>query len=89
MRVKVRTPLLYNYNNGRQTTEVSGSSVGECLDDLTRKFPEMKDLLFDKKGNLHDHLYIYVNKEDYYPEEMAKPVKNGDEIDIILIIGGG
>lgn len=32
---------------------------------------------------------IYVNGESAYPEELAKPVKDGDELTIDLIIEGG
>jgi molybdopterin converting factor small subunit len=32
---------------------------------------------------------IYVNMESSYPEELAKPVKDGDELYIVIIISGG
>jgi molybdopterin converting factor small subunit len=45
-------------------------------------------MLFDKSGNLLNYVDIYVNGESSYPEELAKPVKDGDEIHITLIIAG-
>ncbi len=89
MSIKIRTPLLYKYRGDDQAADVNGSTVGECLDDLIRIFPELKEMLRDERGNLHDHLHIYVNQKDYHPEGMATPVKNGDKIDIIVIIQGG
>jgi hypothetical protein len=32
---------------------------------------------------------IYVNLESAYPDELARPVKNGDAISITLTIAGG
>lgn len=73
-----------------KTAKVEGSTVGECLDDLIRRFPCLKPLLFnDKTGKLHSYLEIFVNKQSAYPDELVKLVKNGDELRIINIIMGG
>jgi hypothetical protein len=49
----------------------------------------MKTRLFDKKGKFLNYVDIYVNLESSYPEELTKPVKDGDELSITIIIGGG
>ena len=88
MSIKVISPLLYNYTN-QQVAEVNGKTVGECLDNLTKRFPDLKRLFFDENGNLHDYLWIYVNKQSASSNELDKPVKDGDEIHIIVLIEGG
>ena len=72
-----------------EVVEVNGSTVGECLNHLVKQFPRMEKMLFDKNGELFGYVGIYVNAEDAYPEELAKPVKDGDELYILYIIGGG
>jgi len=72
-----------------EVVEVSGSTVGECLNQLVKQFPEIKKMLFAKNDKLYSFVSIYVNGEDSYPEELAKPVKDGDELQILHIIGGG
>ena len=69
--------------------EVSGSTVGECLNHLVKQFPGMKKQLFTKTGNLFENIMISVNGESAYPEELAKPVKDGDELNIVFQIAGG
>ncbi|MBE9522435.1 MAG: ThiS family protein, partial [Proteobacteria bacterium] len=32
---------------------------------------------------------IYVNLESSYPEELAKPVMDGDKLSVTLMIAGG
>ena len=49
----------------------------------------MKKALFDKKGKLKNIINIYLNQESTYPEELAKAVKDGDEIHITVILAGG
>ena len=88
MSIKVISPLLYQYNN-KQVAEVNGRTIGECLDNLTKRFPDLKKLLFDENGNLYDYLCIYVNKLSASSNELAKPVKDEDEIHIIVLIEGG
>jgi len=90
MSVKINiSSLLQHITNGIKTTEVKGHTVGECLEDLIKQFPRMEQVLFSKKGELHSYVDIYVNKESAYPDELAKPVKDGDELTIALLIGGG
>jgi len=82
-------PSLYHFTNGQAIVEVSGNTVGQCLDDLVRQFPEIKKGLFGKDGKLLNYVDIYVNLESSYPEELAKPVDDGDELYITLMMAGG
>ncbi len=90
MGVKVNISSILAQSTGNQTVvTVEGSTVAECLDDLIKRFPDLRKSLFDKDGKLHSFLDIYVNKQSAYPETLAKPVKEGDEIHIMFLIGGG
>ena len=60
-----------------------------CIDDLAEQFPDVKQGLFRKDGKLLNYIDIFVNLESSYPEELAKPVEDGDDLHITLIIGGG
>ena len=79
----------YHFTNNQGIAEVNGSTVGQCLDHLVKQFPDIDKGLFDKHGKLLNYVDIYVNGESAYPEELAKPVKAGDELSIIFIIAGG
>jgi len=77
------------FTDGLDSVEVNGNSVGNCLDDLIRQFPDMGNALFDKKGKLLNAIEIYINLESAYPDELVKPVKDGDDIHITLMLAGG
>ena len=90
MSVRVAIPAyLQPFTNDLEVVEVSGSTVGECLNHLVTRFSGMEEKLFAQNGKLHGYVGIYLNGEDCYPEDLAKPVKDGDELDILYIIGGG
>ena len=80
---------LQQHTAKQEVVEVGGSTVGQCLADLVQQFPDLKPELFGKDGKLLDYIEIYVNMESAYPEELAKPVSDGDELSIIQMIFGG
>jgi len=90
MTIEVKfSPILAKYTNNQKIAEVSGSTVGECLDHLLKQFPDLKAALFAGDGRLHRYLDVYINGESAYPEELVKPVKDGDELHIVMVIAGG
>ena len=98
MSIKIKIPLSYVQSFTDDTdfaqltlevVEVSGSTVGECINHLVKQFPDMKKQLFTKTGSLFENIIISVNGKSAYPEQLAKPVKDGDELSVVFIIGGG
>ncbi len=77
------------YANNQTIMTVNGSTVGECLEDLFRQFPDLKKIFLDKEGKLLRAYDIYINGASAYPKEMTKPVKDGDKLHIIPVIYGG
>jgi molybdopterin converting factor small subunit len=77
------------YTDGLDVVEVDGKTVGECLIHLIKRFPAIEKGLFTDKGKLRNNVEIYLNMESAYPDELAKPVKNGDRIHLTLILTGG
>ena len=90
MSIKVDIPsYLQPFTDDREAVEVNGSTVSECLNHLVRQFPDVEKVLLAENGELLDDIGIYVNGEDAYPDELAKPVKDGDELYVLYIIAGG
>ncbi len=90
MPVKVHIHATHRqYTNGLEVVPVEGDTVGECLNHLTRQFPEMGKALFAKKDKLHNIVEVYVNHATAYPNELVKPVKDGDEIHLVVMLAGG
>ena len=90
MAVTVKIPQsLEKLTNKEREVKVEGSTVGECLKDLVRQFPGAEKEIFDKEGDVIYYLDIYVNDESAYPDTLAKPVEDGDDISIVLMLSGG
>ncbi len=90
MSIKVRLhPILQNLAGGQELVEVIGHTTGECLEDLEIRFPVIKQLIRDKRGQLRRYCEILVNSKSTYPKELTTPVKDRDQIDIMIFVVGG
>ena len=77
------------FTNGSEVVPVEGKTVGECLNHLARQFPGMEKALFAKKDKLLNTIEIYLNHASAYPNELARPVKDGDDIHLVVMLAGG
>jgi molybdopterin converting factor small subunit len=77
------------FTNGLEVVSVEGDTVAECLNQLIKQFPGMEKALFAKKDKLHNTVEIYLNHASAYPNELAKPVKDGDDIHLLMMLAGG
>jgi molybdopterin converting factor small subunit len=91
MVIKVKIgPLLQEYADIPASLEVNGKTVGECLDDLIRQYPESKNWLFDQDGLLR--VLISINNVETVvldKEGLGRILNADDELQIFAVIGGG
>lgn len=90
MSIKIElSPIFAQHTNNQLVLRAKGKTVGECLDYLIKQFPDLKSAFFDKNDRLYRYIDIYVNGESAYPEELAKQVKDGDKLNILILVAGG
>ncbi len=91
MSVKIIIPIpLRQYAENRDSVKLSGQNIGELLNNLMQKFPNMKKHLFSEDGQIRNFVNVYVNDDDIrYLENSATQLKEGDVISIIPSVAGG
>jgi molybdopterin converting factor small subunit len=77
------------YTGGKESVAVEGRTIGECLKDLIRQYPPLEKEVFGKNGKLSGIVEVYLNGATAYPDELAKPVKEGDTIQLVYFLAGG
>jgi molybdopterin converting factor small subunit len=88
--VTIYIPLIHRHlSDDVGTAEVDGKTVGECIHQLVKRFPNLQSAIFDEKGELQNLLEVFLNSESAYPGELARSTKDGDEIHITTILSGG
>jgi adenylyltransferase/sulfurtransferase len=88
-KILIPTPLR-QYAEKNNSVEVSGSTVGEALANLTTQFPDLRKNLYNDEGKLRSFVNVYVNDEDIrYLQKDATAIADGDTISIVPSIAGG
>lgn len=76
------------YTDGKEIVEAQGKTVGECLQDLVKKYPPLDKEIF-KNNKLNALVEVYLNGASAYPNELAKSVRDGDKISLVYMLSSG
>jgi MoaD family protein len=88
VQIHIPTPMR-QHTQGQAVVEANGASVQEALDELGRQFPALLQRIFEN-GQVRRFVNVYLNDEDIrYLDNLATPVKDGDELAIIPAVAGG
>jgi molybdopterin converting factor small subunit len=88
VRVKLH-PILKQLAGGQEVVELTCHTTGECLEYVEGRFPNIKKMVRDERGQLRRYCQILVNSKSTYPDELTTPVKDGDQVDIDVFVTGG
>jgi len=87
--VRIPTPLR-RLTGGQGEVTAEGRTVQELLEALERRFPGVKERLYDEGGQLRRFVNIYINDEDIrFAQGLETALKKGDEVSIVPAIAGG
>jgi molybdopterin synthase sulfur carrier subunit len=86
MKVFVPTPLR-SYTREESVVEGSGSSLGELLADMDRRYPGFRFRIIDEQDGIRQHIKIFVNQEQAGTLEAS--LRSTDEVHIICALSGG
>ena len=77
------------YADDKESIIVQGSTIKECLNNLLKLYPALNKMVFDRDGELHTYVSIFAANEIVYSDQLDKPIKDGETIHILYVIGGG
>jgi sulfur-carrier protein len=89
--IAVKLPArLRRHAGGADRLELSGATVGGCLQEMESRYPGVSAELRDGTGGLVASVNLYLNGQDVrYLGGLDAPVRNGDTITILMPIAGG
>ena len=87
--IQIPTPLR-PFTDKKESVEVNGTTVGELLADLTKRYEGLRKHLYADDGKLRNFVNVYLNDEDIrYLQREQTPVKPGDTLSIVPSVAGG
>jgi molybdopterin synthase sulfur carrier subunit len=91
MSVQVYIPTPFRRaTNTQDRLSLEAADVAALLDELEGSFGALKGLVRNDRGEVHDHVNIYVNNEGIEAlQGLATRLKDGDEVSIIPALAGG
>ena len=67
--------------------EAAGTTLGEVLADLERRFPGIRFRMVDEQGRLRPHMRVFVEGRALH--DLAHPLQPGDDVNIVQALSGG
>ena len=90
MPVKVKlSNLLRQATDWQETVEVTAGTPEECLHAIVTRFPDVKKWIYDKDGKMWDRIQFFLNGKRIGRDRLGRPIQDGEELHILLNIGGG
>ena len=86
IRVRIPTPLR-SYTGGEKDVLADGTTVGEVLSDLDRRYPGMAFRVVDEQGAMRPHMIVWLHGERC--RDLAAPVTPADEVVLMQALSGG
>ena len=86
MKVHVPTPLR-SYTNKEGVIAAEGSTLGELLADIDRRYPGFRFRIIDEQGGIREHIKIFVNEDQ--ARSLTAHATDSDVIHIICALSGG
>jgi molybdopterin converting factor small subunit len=89
--VTVRLPPYWRKHTDRKPeVPAEGATVGEALEAVAARHPELRPLLFSETGVLQGSVSVFLNRESVARRQgLATALRGGDQLSVILAIAGG
>jgi molybdopterin converting factor small subunit len=86
MGIKIRIPYaLQQVTDNTEIVEVVGTTVGECIADFKRRYPNSRPWLSER----NPAAYIAKNQKMVKLADMDQIITDSDELSIIMVLAGG
>ncbi|MDQ3986658.1 MAG: MoaD family protein [Actinomycetota bacterium] len=91
MTIEVRIPTVFRkFTDEQAVVEVEPATIGEVIDQLEQRFPELKGQIRTEAGGLHRFVNVYLNDEDVrYLEKLDTKASEGDTLSLLPSVAGG
>jgi len=88
-KILIPTPLR-QFTAKENSVTVPGATVGEALDALAARYPDLRQQIFTPEGKVRSFVNVYLNDEDIrYLGKTATPTAEADTISLVPSIAGG
>jgi molybdopterin converting factor small subunit len=85
--MQVLIPTSLRSYTGRSRVEAIGSTLGEVLADLERRFPGICFRMVDEQDRIRPHMRVFVDGRAI--QDLAQSLQPTDDVSIVQALSGG
>ena len=85
--MRVLIPSALQSYTGASWVEADGTTLGEVLADLDRRYPGIRFRMIDEQGRIREHIRLFVNAE--LARDLERELSDRDHVQILCAISGG
>lgn len=85
MQVLIPTPL--RSYTAASRVEAAGTTLGDLLADLDRRYPGIRFRMVDEQDRLRPHIRVFVNGSQV--RELGRALARSDDVAIVQALSGG
>lgn len=78
---------LRSYTAQKRAVEVTGSTLGDVLSAVDRRFPGIRFRIITEQETIRPHIRIFVNDEQTF--HLSTPLRADDHVFIVCALSGG
>ncbi len=86
MNIYIPTPLR-SYTGQKGEVDAEGSTLGEVLSSLDRRYPGLRFRIITEQDTIRPHIKLFVNEQQ--ATDLHVPLQANDHIHIICALSGG
>jgi molybdopterin converting factor small subunit len=85
--MKVLIPTALRSYTRLSRVEAIGTTLGDLLADLDRRFPGIRFRMVDEQDRLRPHMRVFINGQATH--DLAQPLRPSDDVSIVQALSGG
>ena len=91
MTVMLKIPLiLRKYTNQKEYIETDSGKLSDILTNISKQYPELASKILVKENNLREHVMLFSEGENpKIISDNETKIKNGENLRLIMVVGGG
>ena len=86
--MRIHIPGALRSYTGQQTeVEVGGATLAQALDALDQRFPGIRFRIITEQDTVRPHIRIFINDRQTF--QLAKPLRDDDDVYVVCALSGG
>lgn len=81
--------LLRECVGGAASAPLEAATASQAIKRMIESYPRLKVHVFDEAGTLREHVFLALNGSKLRDDDLERPLRDGDRLDVVQAVSGG